>query len=81
VTVLFILDVPENVTVPAAAASEFPLSVTKVGPYFAVSAPGPIVLDREASGCRHAVWYSVVAAVLAGAVTQHDKHYLRIEPQ
>jgi hypothetical protein len=46
-----------------------------------ISAPGPIVIDRRATGCRHAVWYSAVAAVARDArIVQHDKDALRVEP-
>ena len=38
-------------------------SVGKVGPYFEITADGPIVVDRRATGCRHAVWYSCIAGV------------------
>lgn len=34
-----------------------------------------IVVDRRATGCRNAVWYSCVAG---GRVVQHDKNALRV---
>lgn len=78
---LYVLDVPENTGVAKVAASDENLTVGKVGPYFEVRGT-PIVIDRRATGCRHAVWYSVVAGVSPGSrITQHDKDALRIEAE
>ncbi|GAA4787012.1 hypothetical protein GCM10023200_21410 [Actinomycetospora chlora] len=79
-TALYVLDVPENTTVAKVAAEDATVTVGKVGPYFEITADGPIVVDRRATGCRHAVWYSCVAGVAGGDITQHDKHALRIDP-
>jgi hypothetical protein len=79
VTTLYVLDVPENTSLADLAASDSNLSVDRVGPYYAINGNGSIVIDRRASGCRHAVWYSVVAGVGRGArIVQHDKDALRI---
>lgn len=78
-TTLYVLDVPENSGLIDLAAGDKALTVSRVGPYLEITADGPIVLDREASGLRHAVWYSVVAGVAGGEVVQHDKHALRVE--
>lgn len=77
----FVLDVPENTTVPEVAAHDPAVTVDKVGPYFRVSAPGTIVVDRRATTCRHAVWYSAVAGLENSRITQHDKDVLRVEPR
>ena len=80
-TTLYVLDVPENVPVAKIAAEDPEVSVGRVGPYFEISAPGPIVIDRRATGCRHAVWYSAVGGVARDSrITQHDKNALRVEP-
>ena len=42
------------------------------------STPGQIVIDRRATGCRHAVWYSALAGLQDARVLQHDKNALRI---
>jgi hypothetical protein len=77
-TALYVLDVPENTSV-AKVAAEAGAAVGKVGPYFEITADGPIVVDRRATG-SHAVWYSCVAGVAGGRIVQHDKDALRVDP-
>ena len=43
-----------------------------------VSTPGQIVIDRRATGCRHAVWYTALAGLQEARVAQHDKNALRV---
>ena len=80
-TAVFVLDVPENRPVVEVAQTDATVTVDCVGPYFKVSAPGPIVVDRRATGCRHAVWYSSIAGVLGSRITQWDKDALKVEPR
>jgi hypothetical protein len=80
-TTFYVLDVPENVPVPEVAARDDSVTVDKVGPYFRVSAPGSIFVDRRATGCRHAVWYSAIAGLEHARIAQHDKNALRVEPR
>jgi len=81
VTTLYVLDVPENVALPKVADEDPEVTVGRIGPYFVISAAGPIVIDRRATGCRHAVWYSSVAGVARDSrIVQHDKDALRVEP-
>ena len=79
-TTLYVLDVPENTGLAKVAAQDPVLTVGRIGPYFEITASGPIVIDRRATGCRHAVWYSAPAGVAAGRITQHDKDALRVDP-
>jgi hypothetical protein len=79
-TTLYVLDVPENLGVPKVADEDSAVTVGRVGPYFEITAAGAIVIDRRATGCRHAVWYSCVAGLTGARVVQHDKDALRIEP-
>lgn len=80
-TTLYVLDVPENVALPKVADEDPEVTVGRIGPYFVISAAGPIVIDRRATGCRHAVWYSSVAGVARDSrIVQHDKDALRVEP-
>ncbi|MEV6639058.1 hypothetical protein [Amycolatopsis sp. NPDC051371] len=80
-TALYVLDVPENTAVAKIAAVDPAVTVGRIGPYFEISATGPIVVDRRATGCRHAVWYSCIAGVARDSrITQHDKNALRVEP-
>jgi hypothetical protein len=79
-TTLYVLDVPENTAVAKVAAEDPAVRVDRIGPYFEIAAAGPIVIDRRATGCRHAVWYSCVAGVARDSrITQHDKNALRVE--
>ena len=43
-------------------------------------AAGGIRIERGATGCRNAVWYSSVAAVAGGRVARWDKVELVVEP-
>ncbi|MBN9098688.1 MULTISPECIES: hypothetical protein [unclassified Pseudonocardia] len=80
-TTLYVLDVPENTPLAKVAADDPDVTVGRIGPYFEIVAEGPIVIDRRATGCRHAVWYSSVAGVSRGSrIAQHDKDALRVEP-
>ena len=79
-TTLYLLDVPENVPVAEVAGQAPGVTVSRIGPYFEISGQGPIVIDRRATGCRHAVWYSCVAGLRGAAITQQDKDALRVEP-
>ncbi|MFJ6567612.1 hypothetical protein ACIQNU_09325 [Streptomyces sp. NPDC091292] len=78
-TTLYVLDIPENATIPQVAAEDPAVEVEKVGPYFRITSPGTLVVDRRATGCRHAVWYSAVAGLENSRITQHDKDALRVE--
>ena len=77
-TAFYVLDVPENTAVAKIAAEDAAVTVGRIGPYFEISATGPIVVDRRATGCRHAVWYSAVAGLQDARIAQHDKNALRL---
>ncbi|GAA1395490.1 hypothetical protein GCM10009613_45260 [Pseudonocardia kongjuensis] len=80
-TVLYVLDVPENTAVATVAAGAPETVVDRIGPYFAIRSADEVVIDRRATGCRHAVWYSCVAGVSPGSrIVQHDKDALRVAP-
>ena len=79
-TALYVLDVPENVPLATVAGADPAVTVSKIGPYFEIAADGVISIDRRATGCRHAVWYSSVAGLGGARITQHDKDALRVEP-
>ncbi|WP_018179916.1 hypothetical protein [Jongsikchunia kroppenstedtii] len=77
-TRLYVLDVPENEGVVDVAKNLPDVTVDQVGPYYRVSSEGDIVIDRRATGARHAVWYSSVAGLEGSKITQHDKDALRV---
>ena len=76
---VFLLDVPENAGVVEVARAEPVVKVLRLGPYHVLEADDPIVIDRRATGCRHAVWYSCVAGLAGCRITQWDKDALRVE--
>jgi hypothetical protein len=81
VTTLYVLDIPENTPLAKVAAEDSGVTVGRIGPYFEITASGAIMIDRRATGCRHAVWYSAIGGVARGSrITQHDKDALRVEP-
>ena len=80
-TTMFVLDVPENTAVAAVAGEAPGVTVDHVGPYFRITADDAIVIDRRATGCRHAVWYSSVAGLLESRISQWAKDALKVEPR
>ncbi len=80
VATLLVLDVPELATFPEVARQDPAVTVRKVGAFFEIEKKGELVIDRRATGCRHAVWYSAVGGVRGGTITQYDKNALRVEP-
>jgi hypothetical protein len=79
-TQLFMLDVPENAPIVAVAGQDPHVTVDRIGPYFRIASEAPIVIDRRATGCRHAVWYSSIAGLRRSRITRWDKDLMRIEP-
>jgi catechol 2,3-dioxygenase-like lactoylglutathione lyase family enzyme len=79
-TTLFVLDVPEVESLVELARKDPTMTVKKVGDFYELSKEGPLVIERKATQCRHAVWYSAVAGVRGGKITQYDKDALRVEP-
>jgi len=78
VIAVFVLDTPENRPVVDVADTAATTMVDRVGPYFRISSPVDIVIDRRATGCRHAVWYSSVAGLAGAEITQWDKDRMRV---
>lgn len=76
---LFMLDVPENVSIAAVARDLPEVRVDKLGPYFVIESDTPVVIDRRASDVRHAVWYSCVGGLDGFRIVQWDKDALRLE--
>lgn len=76
---LYVLCVPENEGILDVVSQDPGLTVDEVGPYVRITSASPIVIDRRATGCRHAVWYSAIAGLERSVITQHDKDALRVE--
>ncbi|AEA28543.1 hypothetical protein ACFQ34_03685 [Pseudonocardia benzenivorans] len=79
-TVLYVLDVADFRPLAEVASKEPDTTVHRRGPYLEVEAAGGIRIERGATGCRNAVWYSSVAAVAGGRVARWDKVELVVEP-
>jgi hypothetical protein len=77
-TCLYILELPENEGVVKVASQDPEVTIDRVGPYFRISSGGDIVVDRRATRCRHAVWYSAIAGLEGSCIAQHDKNLLRV---
>lgn len=78
-TTLYVLDIPENTAIASVAEIDPAVRVDHVGPYFRIVSEETIVIDRRATGCRHAVWYSSVSGLTDSRITQWDKDALRVE--
>ena len=79
-TTLYFLDAAEFTDVSAVAAAQPGALVERLRGYVAVTADGPLIVDRRATGVRHSVWYSALAGVGHGRVVQYDKDALKVEP-
>ncbi|QLL06152.1 hypothetical protein [Mycobacterium vicinigordonae] len=79
--IVYVLDVPENTSIVETAGNSADVKIGKVGSYFVIEADQPIVVDRRATGVRHAVWYSWVSALSGCRITQWDKDALRADPR
>lgn len=81
---LLVLDVPENTPVVEAALSAQNIRAERFGPYIALtpnSDDADITIDRRATGCRHAVWYSCVAGLLNSRISKWDSNELVVVPR
>ena len=66
----YVLEIPENEGVIAVAARDSGRTrSTTSARTCEITAASPIVIDRRATGCRHAVWYSAVAALARDSVS------------
>jgi hypothetical protein len=79
-TRLFVLDIDDFRPLAEVAAKDADVTVRRRGPYLEIVAAGSIRIERNATGCRNALWYSAVAAVQDGRVCQWDKSELVVEP-
>lgn len=76
---VFVLDTPENKGVIDVADADQHIVIHKVGPYFELTADSGFSIDRRATGCRHAVWYSCIAGLHHARIVQWDKDALTVE--
>jgi hypothetical protein len=75
---MYVLVVPENEGMLAVAHEDPAITVERVGPFARLTGDEAIHIDRRATGCRHAVWYSAVGGLDRSRVAQHDKDALRV---
>ncbi len=76
---VFFLDVPENRPVVEVADRDTRVRVVTNGPYIEVQSEADFAIDRRATGCRHAVWYSCIAGLYGLRIAGWDKDSLRLE--
>jgi hypothetical protein len=76
---LFMLDVPENAPIAAVARRLPSVAVGRLGPYFVIETEAALVIDRRATGARHAVWYSCIAGLDGSHIKRWDKDVLHTE--
>jgi hypothetical protein len=79
-TRLYILDIDDFRPVIEVGANIAGVAARRIGDYVELATDGELVIDRRATGVRHAVWYSTVAGVADGRVAQFDKDALRVAP-
>ena len=79
-TTLFILDVEDFLPLVKVAAENPEVTVARRGPYYLLDCDGSFEIDRGATQCRNAVWFSSVAAVRRGRIARWDRDVLRVEP-
>jgi hypothetical protein len=79
-TVLYVLDVADFRPLAEVAGKDPAVSVLRRGPYFEISSDGPIEIERNATGCRNAIWYSAVAAIRDARLSAWTTDLLLVEP-
>jgi len=79
-TVLYVLDVEDFRPLAEVAAQDPHITVRRRGPYYEVLSDGVISIDRNATKCRNAVWYSSIAAIKGGRIITWDRTMLVVEP-
>jgi hypothetical protein len=79
-TALYVLDVVDFRSLAEVASKDPTITIRRRGPYFELSSDQVITIDRAATGCRNALWYSSIAAVSGGRVTTWDKTAIVVEP-
>jgi hypothetical protein len=80
VSSVYILDIDDFRPLAQVAARNPDVTVLRRGPYFELRAEVAYDIDRNATGCRNAVWYSSVAALDGARISMWDKTTLRVEP-
>ncbi|GAF46433.1 hypothetical protein [Rhodococcus wratislaviensis] len=78
-TILYVLDVVDFVPLAKVAADNPDVNVMRRGPYYEITSDRTLVIDRNATGLRNAIWFSSVAAIQRGRVARWDKEVLCIE--
>lgn len=74
---IFFVDVPEYEPLWRSATGES-VEVRRAGAHVEVTFSDGLTIDRAATGVRHAIWYSAVAALRGATVVQFDKEALRL---
>ncbi|WP_313404529.1 hypothetical protein [Aeromicrobium sp.] len=78
---VFVLDTPENRPFVAVAGQDARVTLGRLGPYLRIETADEVEVDRRATGCRHAVWYSAIAGLDGLRIEQWDKDAFRAVPR
>ena len=76
---IYFIDVPDYAPLWESAVGDSDVEVGRSGSHVEVSFPDGLTIDRAATGVRHAIWYSGVAALRDATVVRFDKEALRVE--
>lgn len=77
---VFVLNIDDFRPLVEVAAKHPDVTVYRRGPYFELRATVGYDIDRNATGCRNAVWYSSIAAVHGARITVWDRTTMHVEP-
>jgi hypothetical protein len=79
-SVLYVLDIDDFRPLAEVAAKNPDVTVVKRGPYYEVTCDTAYEIERNATGCRNAIWFSAVAAVTGGIIETWNKSRIHIQP-
>ncbi len=77
---VYVLDIDDFRPLAQVAAKNPDVTVVRRGPYFELRADVAYEIERNATGCRNAVWFSSIAALHGARITTWDKTTMRVEP-
>jgi hypothetical protein len=80
VSIVYILDIDDFRPLAKVADNNPAVTVRRRGPYLELHADVAFDIDRNATGCRNAVWYSSIAALRDAKITVWDKTTMHVQP-
>jgi hypothetical protein len=77
---VYILDIDDFRPLARVAAKNPDVTVLRRGPYLELRAAVAYDIDRNATGCRNAVWYSSIAALDGARISTWNRATMHVEP-